>query len=395
MLNYVKTSKSAAPHSSGPTKDAERSPQKKKFKETSTSISREELECAILAGVKQALAEQRAELNTIVTTAVRSALDDVLLPQITDLRLELKNTNDTVTSATDQIEQLEMSVKRVQSRCDSTQSAARQDRDQVAAMRMTIDELHSKLAEMEDRSRRNNLRLVGLSEGAEGDHCISFLKESLPKWIPALMGQDIKIERAHRVYADRSNNNRPRTVIFKLLDFNDRQAILNGARAVPSVMHGSDTIRFFPDYSAETTKKRKAFTDVRKRIESFGIETFLLYPATLKITHRGGGHTHCQSPAEAEQFLLSNNLAYRRPASANATPRGRRDDRQAASANNTPRGRIYDRQAASAIATPRERLDAPADVESSEMDRVETELEMDTVEQPTHTASSPTEAECV
>lgn len=352
MLNYVKTSKSAVPHTSDPTKDAESSPQKKRFKDSSTSISKAELESAILAGVKQALAEQRTELNTIVTTAVKATLDDVLLPQISDLRLELKNTNDTLATTTDQIEQLEKSVKRVQSRCDSTQAAARQDRDQVAAMRMAIDELRNKLAEMEDRSRRSNLRLVGLSEGAEGDNCIAFLKKNLAKWIPALMGQDIRIERAHRVYGDKSD--RPRTIIFKLLDYNDRQAILSGARAVPSVKHSSDTLRFFPDFSADTTKKRKTLTEVRKRIESFGIETFLQYPATLKITYHGR-QTLCHSPAEAEQFLLTNNLTYRQATS--ATPRGKRG--------------------------------TAVDAQTSEMDK-NVELQMDTLEQPAFTASNAT-----
>lgn len=311
MLNYVKTSKTSASHNTGATKETELSPVKKKFKESSTSISKADLDSAILAGVKQALAEQRAELNEIVTAAVKAALDDVLLPQILDLRLELKNTTDTITTATGQIEQLEKSVQRLQSRCDSTQSAARHDRDQVSAM-------NSKVADMEDRSRRSNLRLVGLSEGVEGDNCITFLKANLPTWIPSVADRDIKIERAHRLYADRNSNvSRPRTIIFKLLDYTDRQAILNGARAVYPVKHGTDTLHFFPDFSADTTKKQKAFAEVRKRIEASGIQTFLLFPATLKITCRGR-QTICRSPSEAEQFILSNNLTSR---GASSSPR--------------------------------------------------------------------------
>lgn len=318
MLNYVKSSKMSVSHNTGATKETEFLPIKKKFKESQTSISKTDLDNAILAGVKQALVEQRAELNQTVTAAVKAALDDVLLPQIMDLRLELKNTTDTITSATGQIEQLEKSVHRLQSRCDSTQSAARHDRDQINAMRLKIDELCSKVADMEDRSRRSNLRLVGLREGAEGDNCIAFLKANLSTWIPSVANRDIKIERAHRLYADRNTNvSRPRTIIFKLLDYSDRQAILNGARAVFPVKHGTDTLRFFPDFSADTTKKRKAFAEVRKRIEASGIQTFLLFPATLKITYRGR-QTLCRSPSEAEQFILSNNLPCR---SASSSPR--------------------------------------------------------------------------
>lgn len=357
MLNYVKTVKTSAPLTNGATKETDQSPLKKRFKESSTSISRADLDSAILAGVKQALAEQRAELNTIVTAAVKAALDDILLPQISDLRLELKNTTDTITTATGQIEQLEKSVKRLQSRCDSTQSAARHDRDQVTTMRLKIDELHTKLADMEDRSRRSNLRLVGLSEGVEGENCMAFLKANLPNWIPAVAGRDIKIERAHRLYSDKpSNASRPRTIIFKLLDYTDRQAILSGARAVHPIKHGMGTLHFFPDFSADTTKKRKAFAEVRKRIEAFGIQTFLLFPATLKITHRGR-QTLCRSPAEAEQFLTANNLTYK--------------------------------EAANVSTAPGEKREAPRDDRSSEVDdNGPAELWMDTLEQPTPIANT-------
>ncbi|KAL2086011.1 hypothetical protein ACEWY4_019331 [Coilia grayii] len=292
-------------------KEGEHSPIKKKFKESAPSISKADLDSAILAGVKQALAEQRAELNSIVTAAVKAALDDVLLPQISDLRMQLKNTSDTITTTTNQVEGLERSVQRLQSRCDSTQSAARHDRDQVNAMRLKLDELSAKLSEMEDRSRRSNLRLIGLKEGQEGDDCIGFLKANLPIWIPSLADRDIKIERAHRLYTDKATSNnaqsntaRPRTIIFKLLDYTDRQAILSGARAVYPVKHRGDTLHFFPDFSADITRKRKAFTDVRKRIEALGIQTFLLFPATLKITYRGR-QIYCRSQLDAEHFVQS------------------------------------------------------------------------------------------
>ncbi len=47
---------------------------------------------------------------------------------------------------------------------------------------------------MEDRSRRNNVRLVGLPEGAEGSNAAGFLRVNLSKWIPSLRGRDIEIQ---------------------------------------------------------------------------------------------------------------------------------------------------------------------------------------------------------
>ncbi len=48
---------------------------------------------------------------------------------------------------------------------------------------------------MEDRCRRNNVRLVGLPEGMEGPDAAGFLRANLSKWIPSLRGRDIEIDR--------------------------------------------------------------------------------------------------------------------------------------------------------------------------------------------------------
>ncbi len=60
--------------------------------------------------------------------------------------------------------------------------------------------------DLQDRSRCSNLRLLGLPEGAEKDDPIGFLKRSLPIWIPSLVGRDIEIEHAHRVYSRASTD---------------------------------------------------------------------------------------------------------------------------------------------------------------------------------------------
>ncbi|KAK9979876.1 hypothetical protein ABG768_013284, partial [Culter alburnus] len=88
--------------------DDANSPIKKRFKESSV-ISRAELDGAILAGVKQALSEQQIDLDRIVTAAVKSAIDEVLTPQISDLKREIENTNKAVTTVTGQVEQMEKS----------------------------------------------------------------------------------------------------------------------------------------------------------------------------------------------------------------------------------------------------------------------------------------------
>ncbi|KAJ8415233.1 hypothetical protein AAFF_G00009310 [Aldrovandia affinis] len=152
---------------------------------------------------------------------------------------------------------------------------------------------------MEDRSRRSNVRLVDLGEHEEGEDAIGFLRKNLPKWIPLLAGRDTCIERAQRMYSvSDKNSSCPRTIIFKLLD---RQDILRGVRDVFPVKHRQQTLLFFPHYSLDTAKKRMGFSKVQKNI---GLQTFLLYPAQLKLTHKEN-RLIFKSSQEAEEFLQS------------------------------------------------------------------------------------------
>ncbi len=126
---------------------------------------------------------------------------------------------------------------------------------------------------MEDKSRRNNIRLVGLPEGPEGSNAAGFLRANLSKWIPSLKGRDIEIDRAHRVYNGGRGSDRPPTLIFRVLRWHDRSEILKGARQAYPVKCVKDnvTLLFFPDFSPATAIRRKAFNPVLKKITSLGL----------------------------------------------------------------------------------------------------------------------------
>ncbi|KAL1255103.1 hypothetical protein QQF64_013164 [Cirrhinus molitorella] len=169
----------------------------------------------------------------------------------------------------------------------------------------SLVELQEKLWLYEDKSRQNNLRLVGLPEGAEGGNAIQFLQTQIPKWLLALQGKVIEIERTHRLYANEdSTRKKARTVIFKLLHYNDRQAILKEARNSPSLSYEGAKLWFFPDFSKGTSQKRKAISERRKRLQQLGIESFLLYPAVVKVLN---DHEQIlfKTPEDLEKFVSS------------------------------------------------------------------------------------------
>ncbi len=160
-----------------------------------SEISREDLDDAIANGIKLALKEQQSTLNSGVASAVRDAVDSVLIPALRELHEDIQATNKSVKELREKLEAIATAAKQTRDRVDSVQADAREDRRTVTDLRNQLERLTEKMTDMEDRSRRNNVRLMGLPEGAEGSNAAGFLRVNLSKWIPSLKGHDIEIDR--------------------------------------------------------------------------------------------------------------------------------------------------------------------------------------------------------
>lgn len=240
---------------------------------------------------------------------LHDAIAEMLDKQLSAIKLSMSTiVREEISTITARLDSLEKDVKSFGNRCDDIQATVRDVKRDSIANKSCLEELQEKLSLYEDKSRQNNLRLVGLREGAEGGNAIQFLQTHIPKWIPALQGKTIEIERAHRLYANEdSSRNRARTLIFKLLRYNDRQAILQGARSASPLSYEGGILRFFPDFSQGTSKKRKAMAEGRKRLQLLGIESFLLYPASVKVRN-GQEHLLFKTPEDLERFIASLNV---------------------------------------------------------------------------------------
>ncbi len=179
-------------------REIEQSPMKKKFRDS--AISSEDLDNAIANSIELAFKEQQSTLNSVVNSAVRDAMDSVLIPALRELREDIQATNKSVKELREEFEAIATETKQTRDRVDSVQADAREDRRTVTDLKNQLERLTEKMTDVEDRCRRNNVRLVGLPEGMEGPDAAGFLRANLSKWIPSLRGRDIEIDRAHRVY---------------------------------------------------------------------------------------------------------------------------------------------------------------------------------------------------
>ena len=90
------------------------------------------------------------------------------------------------------------------------------------------DYIYNKLVDLEDRSRRCNLRIDGVTEkkGETWEQC----EEEIQNIFKEKLGlENINIERAQRSKG-KTNSNKPRTIVCKLLSYKQKKEVLKNAK---------------------------------------------------------------------------------------------------------------------------------------------------------------------
>ena len=118
---------------------------------------------------------------------------------------------------------------------------------------LDLEYVHNKLVDLEDRSRRNNLRIDGI-KGKVGESWEGCEAEVDKLFTEKLDIEDkIIIERAHRAKKQKTKNskkNQPRTIICRLLNFKDKDNILKRCRNLKGT-----NIFVHKDFCQETLKQ--------------------------------------------------------------------------------------------------------------------------------------------
>ena len=127
------------------------------------------------------------------------------------------------------------------------------------------------MRDLEDRSRRDNLRVDGLKEieNETWEQTEGILQQMI-RDILELEG--ITMERAHRVGNKSNERNIPRTIAAKFSSYKDTQTVLSIAKKIKG-----KKIYINEDYSKETLEIRKENWQTVKRLRSQGTYAYLVY----------------------------------------------------------------------------------------------------------------------
>lgn len=173
----------------------------------------------------------------------------------------------------------------------------------VKSLQAQNETLLDRLENLENRSRRANLRILNLPEGSEDGHDPAIFISGLLKDV---MGDNVfpsppELDRAHRAAGPRPAAGRPpRPFILCFHRYREKDVALRWSRQ-HEVKYKGTTLRLYPDLSTTLAKKRSAFNGVKRVLYQRGVQFRLLFPARLRVTFDGESHIF-DTPEEAQVF---------------------------------------------------------------------------------------------
>lgn len=131
--------------------------------------------------------------------------------------------------------------------------------------------LQDKVTDLEGRSRRNNIRIYGIPEGAEGTSAATFIENFIKTELGDESGRGLGIERAHRALAPKPPPSAPpRSMVVRFLQFSIKENIINAAWK-KELRVQNKRVYFDHDYATEVQNKRREYGPIKKTLRDNGV----------------------------------------------------------------------------------------------------------------------------
>ncbi|KAJ1187184.1 hypothetical protein NDU88_003963 [Pleurodeles waltl] len=195
---------------------------------------------------------------------------DHILQEISAVGRRLEGKDSRMIFLTEETKSMRLDIAGFQSRVTTleqrvtaveTQATLTEDRDQELIY------LCSEVVDLEDRSRRDNVRFLGFPEEIVGADAQSFLKNILPQLTGLVFDPPLEFQRASRLGPKcREGANHLRPIIACFLRHTQARQVLQKAQAQGPFCMNDLQIRMTAEFSKETSDHRKAFLALRPRL---------------------------------------------------------------------------------------------------------------------------------
>lgn len=223
----------------------------------------------------------------------------MLLSLKNDLQAELCNS---VSALQVQVEQLEGRMDITEQKVRECVSAHNVLVDSYQERDADIQRLKNKVTDLEDRSRRNNLKFRGIPETIIPPELSQYLLQLLKTLLPMENARDLVIDRAHHIAKPNSlPDSVLRDVLARIHFFHIKDRAMAAARKAGKLPDPFAHINIYADLLATTLARRRQFALITADLREKKILYNWFFPATLQITHQGQKYI-LYSPTDARKL---------------------------------------------------------------------------------------------
>lgn len=237
----------------------------------------------------QALHSSMASFPTSGQPIIDTTLKDMLISLQSSLMTDLSSMFQKITSDLHSLDDRVHNTERGLTECTTTINAVIDSYEAVKEEQVWV---RAKLADLEDRSRRNNVKLRGIPESILPADLPRYAKELMHTIIPEASLRDIIIDRIHRI-AKPSHlaASVPRDVLMRVHFYHIKEKLLMGVKAKSPLPAPYTGIQFFPDLSKFTLQLRRQMNPITKSLQNHKVPYKWRYPATIIIVRNGQSHS--------------------------------------------------------------------------------------------------------
>lgn len=146
----------------------------------------------------------------------------------------------------------------------------------------------AKIADLEDRSRSNNLKFRGIPESVTSHELPRYIQLLMKALLPTLSDMDLTVDRAHRLTKPPFLHAKiPRDTLARIHFYNVKEAVMSVSRRLQSLSDTYGAVTIYSDLSAHTIKPHKELGPITKILQENKIMYKWGHPMKLLFTKQG------------------------------------------------------------------------------------------------------------
>ena len=208
-----------------------------------------------------------------------------------ELREFRKDNNQQLKEIREEINKTNTRIEEAERRIDATETRLQVAEDTVQELLHLQIHLDAKLTDLESRSRRENIRIHGVKEGAEENspsmavYVERLLREGLE--LPAEL--ELRVERAHRSLMPKPPGEAPpRSIVVKMARYRMKDELLRTAWQKRGFQHLGKRVNLDHDYAPDVLKKRREYAEAKAVLKEKKIRFQTPFPARFRVFYQEG-----------------------------------------------------------------------------------------------------------